>query len=110
DDPPWPPDADGLGPSLQLIDAAQDNNRVANWAAVNTNTPPPPAQWQRVVATGTASSSTLYIYLQSAGNVYIDDLKLVAGGFPEVGANALANSDFETGALGPWAIGTDGNN
>jgi len=31
DDAPWPPAADGMGPSLQLIDASQDNNRVANW-------------------------------------------------------------------------------
>jgi hypothetical protein len=31
DDRPWPASADGLGPSLQLIDPLQDNNRVANW-------------------------------------------------------------------------------
>ncbi|MEY2410059.1 MAG: hypothetical protein QOF48_2729 [Verrucomicrobiota bacterium] len=110
DDPPWPVAADGFGPSLQLIDVAQDNNRVANWLAVSTNTPPPPAQWQRVVTTGTASSSVLYIYLQSAGNVYLDDLKLVSGSLPDGGPNLLANGDFETGLLGPWAIGTDGNN
>ena len=34
DDAPWPTTADGFGPSLQLIDPARDNNRVANWAAV----------------------------------------------------------------------------
>jgi len=34
DDPPWPAAADGAGPSLQLIDPTQDNNRVANWDAV----------------------------------------------------------------------------
>jgi hypothetical protein len=43
DDPPWPAAADGMGPSLQLIDALQDNNRVANWAvsfsAGQTNPP-----------------------------------------------------------------------
>jgi hypothetical protein len=33
DDSPWPAAADGFGPSLQLIDATQDNNRVANWAS-----------------------------------------------------------------------------
>ncbi len=33
DDPPWPVIADGFGPSLQLKDAAQDNNRIANWGA-----------------------------------------------------------------------------
>jgi len=37
---PWPPLADGIGPSLQLIDPAQDNGRVANWTAVNTNLTP----------------------------------------------------------------------
>lgn len=31
--PPWPANADGLGPSLQLIDPAQDNSRVGNWGA-----------------------------------------------------------------------------
>jgi hypothetical protein len=31
DDQPWPAAADGLGASLQLIDPAQDNNRVGNW-------------------------------------------------------------------------------
>lgn len=31
--PPWPANAAGLGSSLQLIDAAQDNNRAGNWGA-----------------------------------------------------------------------------
>jgi regulation of enolase protein 1 (concanavalin A-like superfamily) len=31
--PPWPALADGFGPSLQLIDPAQDNARVGNWLA-----------------------------------------------------------------------------
>lgn len=35
---PWPLAANGSGPSLQLIDAMQDNNRVMNWAAA-TATP-----------------------------------------------------------------------
>ena len=30
--PPWPAQADGYGPSLQLIDPTKDNNRVGNWA------------------------------------------------------------------------------
>ena len=102
--PPWPAAADGTGPSLQLIDPAQDHTRVANWAAVPTNSPPPAPQWQYVTASGTASSSALYIYLQSAGDVYIDDLKLVAGSVPEAGANALSNGDFESAFPGPWTL------
>ncbi|HKX62562.1 MAG TPA: lamin tail domain-containing protein [Verrucomicrobiae bacterium] len=42
DDSPWNPAADGFGPSLQLVDVSQDNNRVANWtaaAAALTNPP-----------------------------------------------------------------------
>ena len=40
--PPWPTAANGFGPSLQLIDPNQDNNRVANWAASTTNAPSGP--------------------------------------------------------------------
>jgi hypothetical protein len=39
---PWPKAADGLGPSLQLVDPRQDNDRVGNWLAVQgliTNQP-----------------------------------------------------------------------
>ncbi len=43
DDTPWPASADGWGPSLQLIDAAQDNRRVGNWAAATGPTNGPPA-------------------------------------------------------------------
>jgi hypothetical protein len=41
DDPPWPATADGAGPSLQLIDAGEDNNRIGNWGvdAVQKYTP-----------------------------------------------------------------------
>jgi hypothetical protein len=42
DDLPWPTAADGGGSSLQLIDAAQDNNRSANWSAVTTASTNPP--------------------------------------------------------------------
>ena len=34
---PWPTAADGLGPSLQLIDPAQGSWRVGNWMATETN-------------------------------------------------------------------------
>ena len=34
---PWPVQADGFGPSLQLIDATRDTYRVGNWAVTDTN-------------------------------------------------------------------------
>jgi hypothetical protein len=50
---PWPTSADGGGPSLQLIDARQDNGRLGNWSAVSgtsTNAPlavvPMTASWR----------------------------------------------------------------
>ena len=103
---PWPTNANGTGASLQLIDPHQDNWRVGNWAAVSTNAPVTP-QWTYVTATGTASSSTLYIYLQSAGDVYVDDIKLVAGSVPEAGTNVLSDGDFESGFPGPWTVSTN---
>ena len=102
-DPPWPALADGTGASLQLIDPEHDNNRVGNWAAVDTNNVPPP-QWKFVTVTGTASSSRLYVYLTSAGDVYLDDLILVAGDTPGVGQNLLRNGDFETVLTPPWNV------
>ncbi len=98
--PPWPAAANGGGPSLQLIDPAQDNNRVANWAVAPTNG----LQWRYVAMSGTASSGTLYIYLQAAGETYLDDLKLVAGTVAENGANLIANGDFESTFPGPWGV------
>lgn len=104
DDLPWPAGADGGGASLQLIDAAQDNNRSANWTVVDPNAPPPPPQWQYVTATGNASSTRLYVYLQSAGEVYIDDLKIVPGSIPEAGVNSVLNGDFEGAFPGAWTV------
>ncbi len=101
---PWPTEPNGSGPSLQLLDPLQDNCRVANWGAASTNSTAPPPTWRYVTASGTASSSTLYIYLQSAGDVYIDDVKIVAGSVPEAGANALSNGDFESSFPGPWTV------
>ncbi len=94
---PWPAAADGRGLSLQLIDPRQDNWRAGNWATGPTNYTPPGPQWVEAAATGTASTSLLYIYLQSAGDIYVDDIKLVAGSVADMGANTLSDGDFESG-------------
>jgi regulation of enolase protein 1 (concanavalin A-like superfamily) len=100
---PWPTNANSGGVSLQLIDPHQDNWRVGNWSTVLSNALPTP-EWIYVTATGPASSSTLYVYLQSAGDLYLDDIKLVAGSVPEAGANVLANGNFESSLSGPWTV------
>lgn len=65
---------------------------------------PSTGDWQFVTHTGTASSSsTLYVYLRSPGECYVDDIVLVRGTVAGEGANALPNGDFELG-LGSWII------
>ncbi|HUN81053.1 MAG TPA: CotH kinase family protein, partial [Phycisphaerae bacterium] len=50
DDAPWPTSPDGTGPSLELIDATRDNNRVANWAASTNSGGTPGAPNSRAAA------------------------------------------------------------
>lgn len=60
------------------------------------DTPPSETSgWQYVSVTGTGSSSTLYVYMNSKGDGYIDDLTLVAGTNAGIGPNLLRNGDFE---------------
>jgi len=101
---PWPAAAAANpGTSLQVVDAAQDNSRVGNWAAGRTN-PVVTPQWVYVWTNLTATSSRLYLYLtNSAGDLYVDDISLVAGAVPEAGTNLVRDGDFES------SLGTDWN-
>ncbi len=45
----------------------------------NLDTVDPTPRWQKVTVTGLGSSSRLYLYLDGAGDVYLDDFRLVAG-------------------------------
>ena len=95
----------GYGPSpddLERVKAMGPTNYLQEQLTPETITeslsidaPSPEADWQYVTATGTGSSSVLYIYLSLPGEGYLDDLKLVAGTVPEVGANLIRNGDFE---------------
>ena len=53
--------------------------------------------------TGTATSSSLYMYLAGPGDIYIDDISIVAGSTAETGVNLLANGGFESGLTG-WTV------
>ncbi|MDB6039507.1 MAG: putative secreted protein, partial [Verrucomicrobiales bacterium] len=101
---PWSQAANGFGSSLQLVDANQSNDRVANWATVSTNSAPQTPQWQHVSITGIATKSILLVGMVTSGDVYIDDLSLVAGSVPETGANNLQNGDLESPLTGPWTV------
>lgn len=97
---PWP--APTAGMSLQLRDPTQDNSRVANWDIAPTNGSG--SAWVYATATGNASGSRIYVYLQSAGDIYIDDLKLVTGSQAGVGTDLLANGGFESALSGTWNL------
>ncbi len=103
DDAPWPTAADGTGPSLQLVDANQDNSRVGNWSD--------PRVWQQARVTGNMGSSTnnlrLYIYLDSPGEIVIDDISLVEGTVAETGVNLIRNGDFEAPLSPIWVVSTN---
>ena len=106
---PWNTNAVGTGSSLQLIDPLQDNSRPGNWFSAFVPlkwTDPivfPGATnvgWHYVQSTGLIrTNSTNAIYMDSKGDVYLDDISLVVGSDPNVGPNLLQNGDFE----GPFA-------
>ncbi len=102
--PPWPTGPNGSGFSLQLIDATQDNARPSNWADG--------AGWRLASVTGnTGSSSNLVgtnflIYMQAAGEAYIDDISLVPLSGPNAGSNLIQDGDFEAPLSGSWVVPT----
>lgn len=100
---PWLTTNLSAGTSLQVRDANQDNSRVGDWAGIQSNAVAAP-QWVYFYTNGTVTSARLYMYLESAGEVFIDDVKLVSGSVPEVGTNLLVNGDFESALASPWIV------
>src|SRR5256714_669721 len=91
-----------LGPENYILEQLAPESIVENLSidVVNTN-----SGWQYMTATGTGSSSILYVYLSTAGEGYIDDIKLVVGTVPEKGANLVRNGDFEAAlTTNDWTI------
>jgi uncharacterized protein (DUF1800 family) len=77
------------------------NVRLSNGGVLGSDSEPPTLPtWNYATFTGNANATpTLYFFLNGAGEAYLDDVKLVAGTVPEVGANLVANAGFETGVL-----------
>ena len=96
---PWPAATNGA--SLQLIDATQDNSRVSDWAASTA--------WRFFSYTGLGGSvaTQLCLYLDTAGDIYLDDIALVSGTVAAVGSNYIRNGGFETSLSGTWAYTTN---
>lgn len=64
--------------------------------------------WRRIETSGVGTSSTLYVYLTSIGEGYIDDLSLVEGTVAGVGNNLIRNGGFESPlATNDWVVATN---
>lgn len=98
---PWPdgPGQAESGVALQLIDPAQDAARVSNWGD--------PTSWKFFSFTGTNGSSRLYMYLDYAGDVYLDDIRLELGTVAGAGSNMVRNGDFEAPLTNTWYVWTN---
>ncbi|HTD85093.1 MAG TPA: DUF1800 family protein [Candidatus Binatia bacterium] len=72
------------------------------------NDAPTAPEWVYATATGAATATpVLYVYLNGAGEAYVDDMKLVAGSVPEAGPNLLVNGDFEQPFSTGWQASTN---
>jgi len=101
--PPWPTTADGRGSSLERICPTVLTDDPANWTAA---TGAAGNDWIRITQIGTATSSQLYIYLNGAGEVLVDDVSIVAEGSA---TNLVNNPGFEQSFTGNWtATGNHG--
>ncbi len=97
---PWPEAAAGGQSSLQIIDPLQDNARVSNWTDGEG--------WRffSYSANSGAGGTRLSLFFDATGGeIYLDDIRFVAGSVPETGVNILANGDFETALTPPWVLG-----
>ncbi|MCC6132698.1 MAG: lamin tail domain-containing protein, partial [Acidobacteria bacterium] len=94
---PWPEAPDGGGPSLERIDASRRGDTPRNWAASGNG------GWIDIHLAGTASSSRLYLYLEGAGECFIDDLVVTQSSAP---GNLLPDGGFEAGLDGWVSSGT----
>jgi hypothetical protein len=53
---------------------------------------------------GVSPNTNFLVFLNTAGEVYLDDLVLVTGTEAGVGPNLLENGDFEAPLSGPWTL------
>src|SRR5262245_59442893 len=103
----------GYGPTPDELDRVRNlgadayiAEQLAGEAIVeNLDTVDITPRWQRVTATGLGTAPRIYLYLDGPGDVYVDDIRLVAGSSDD-GArpNLLRNGDFETALGTSWNL------
>lgn len=101
----WTPGAQHANTTQTFTVRATDNGSPARSDSRTFSVVVQPlVTWKFVSATGTASSSAIYLYLEAAGSVFVDDMQLVAGDVAATGPNLLPNGDFEDPLSGPWTV------
>jgi len=99
----WGKWSDGLGSSLELIDADSDHLRPSNWADSDETAK---AGWSTIEFTGRldngdgGAADRLQIMMQGAGECLVDNVEVIPSG----GANVLANPGFSS-SLSGWTVG-----
>ena len=89
-----------LGPDAYISEQLSAETIPSDLDALNS-TP----HWTRVTASGLGSASRIYIYLDGGGEVYLDDLRLVAGNSDDGSQpNLLQNGGFETSLSPAWKL------
>ena len=64
--------------------------------------------WRKVSASGLGSASALFIYLDGAGEAFLDDVRLVEGASDDgTQPNLLRDGNFETALGSDWLISTN---
>jgi uncharacterized protein (DUF1800 family) len=93
------------------VDAYIEQQLNPESIAEDLDTPQPfVEEWRKVTITGVVTSSTLYIYLDGEGDVYLDGLRLVAGSTDNGTApNLIRNGDFDTALGNEWAFAANVN-
>ena len=99
DEGSWSPWADGDGPSLELIDSAQDNSAGAAWRESDHSAE---SEWRTVeyeIRQNSGTANEFHLWLFGAGEALIDDLEVE----DSRGNSLIANGNFEAGDdLGVW--------
>lgn len=103
---PWPDGARGTGSSIQRMNPAQPGDDPANWYAV-TEATPLDYDWQHVQVVGRVLHNRIYIYLEDAGEVHLDDLSLKEGSFWTWGPDFIVNGNFALPLEGTWTVSSN---
>jgi hypothetical protein len=104
----WPPQADGGGSSLQLLDPDSDNALPSNWHAADESGS---SQTVTIEHTGvldfghraTPQATRFFMMLHGPGEAIVENVEVLYNG-----QNLLANSSFDSGLEGWKLFGTHG--